>query len=950
MAAKSGRDKVKDRVRQRSAVVVDEHYAAVPPAFEGKGDEVNVASRVYGSMFDPRAGERIPPSLAHRTHAMRNALPNKDPRRKLSSLGASEGIVDASSRPDPSHHNRYEDRPCSPELLRDVMAIADTDPDRTTPAPAVRSSPLLRMTDLARIKDAISGGMQDPHISKLVGKVRGGGEGEGEGEVDLGRLFLRVSVDSDGRLSRQVTALPFSKFQVEEVLWRRGLESGRFMYEPPAEWVPSALQQKRRDGTMAPPTLVVLGNRFRALVRLGSGSKLLWRRIKGLPRPQQEDFRARVTMLSKILTALARALFDMKAGRGAEGQEEVDEEVDEEMVATLPRRFGGKRMAQIYNKFIKSPINVLRGAMNVGRYQRTLPDTLFSREMRRNPEFMAEVQKMQAGKRKMVRLRREAPTVHNPSGIRIEFDGLRNMLDRKMGREHKILQTGPTNAFVGRNFGMTPHRAVDRQCLDELAGPGVSTGVDPLTKRLLMLRSRKGGGKRYWACERGVRGSAGNRLQLATVSDDRLRIQETLRLAKEYKPSGSGSPANSTPAQARTMQRVILSSPTWPIARQFRETARGAGLRETARGGRGAGGQAVVNYRAWTRAQDFDDLPLTLEDEMRSGGGNGAAGNIDVDDEDGGVLAGYVDVIMGLFGGESLVADDFDMEVLTLLIHRAALRRRVYVWRSFEDKQWAAKFGADEHLQVEDFVNWTDPSSPAEPSSSYSSSSSSPAEPSSSSSSTTARDTMREWLGEFGKEGSVTRYSVGSWKGGRLQPLALIRIRHSRESLRVQNAAIRVQPTTPIARAIRSVSPAAAQAMVRFSNRPFPRYMLADQIRELNVVSGRPGSAGNWIGAVVAMMSYVSSKKSRIGTRSWISHLTTLPHSRMSFAIHQVLWFQPLGTNFESGGAPTSAQHPSSSTVAYRPPMLAMEASLILWTLIQKPRGRDSQRREREVV
>lgn len=564
-------------------------------------------------------------------------------------------------------------------------------------------------------------------------------------------------------------------------------------------------------------------------------------------------------------------------------------------------------MAQIYNKFIKSPINVLRGAINAGRYQRTVPERLFPREVRRNADFMSDLREMQQGKRRLVRLRREAPTVHNPSGIRVEFNGLRKIMDGTVGPETKIMQTGPTNAFVGRNFGITPHRAVGRQCPEELAGPGVSTGVDPLAGRLLMLR--RGRKSSYWACERGQGGLAKHLVKLPTMSEDRIKIDETLRVAKEFT---CATGRISTETQARVLQRAILSKDTWPV----RITPHRAQDRR---------------FSAWKRALNMDDLPLTLEDEALQTNRN--VGRL-VDSPDGGTLRGYVDIISGLFGGESVVANDFDLELLTLLIHRAALRRGVYVWRSVEDRAWAREFSGPGEGGA-DLEDWQELDGGAEPE---------------------GRSILREWLGEYGSEASVVRYSVGRWKEGRLLPLTLIRIRHSRASSHLQKQGIRVSGggggggggAKRFREAIRAACPPILPSLLRDSTSPSPRFMVADQVREVHMATTRPGHAGNWVGAVAAMMSYVTSRKTLAGNRSWMCLLPSPSPSaasyRLSFALHQILWFQPLGDIFASNGGGGGVQRDSRGTgdssattrnQHYRPPLLAAEAGLIIWTLIR---------------
>jgi hypothetical protein len=778
----------KARTRERAEAVAEEHYDM--QAFSGTGEELRQGLRAYRSLF-PSSGEVIPPGLQSRNRAMKIELQRRGfvgAQGLPSSLGASEGIVDAVSRPDPTHHSRYKDVPCSPELLQQILGLSQQQPDRQRAHPRMAewTPKVIYDEQLTVIREAVAEGMAA--IARR------------EPAASQGTLLVRVSLDERGQLSPHVTALPMSEFQLETTLWQRGLESNRFMYTPSAEQTPTHLLQTRRDGTRAPPTLVVLGSKYRSIIREGKGFKLLRRKKLSF----EEIGKAK--QLAATLSAVARVLFPPPAGL---------------------RRFGAKRMAQIYNRFIKSPVNEFRGSINIARHQRTLP--------LKKPKSKAPPNR----RRRPVRL------VHDPSlprGFRFEFSGF-SAADNTL------------RPPFGRTFGLTPHRGVDASsvsasasavppCNPALSGPGVSTGIDPTTQRVpVIVRNRKRT-KSYLKCERGAPGAQQGEQQQQQEPPAQLAAWQDLILwARDRGCERQGRTANE---QALILQRVILSRSSWPVAEHLRESG----------------------YKAWVRKE--------IDDTHEMGGG----------------LPGYEESLGRIVaaGGQRGAA-----EVIAMLGLLAA-RHGMYVWSGPEWLQNLREGRGDAGLgftlrlgnAAAEISGWTP-----------------------------AARAMWE-TGTSGNPEAVTCFSVGKYRRGELLPVCIVLVSRTPESEQAQGN-VRINPTATARAALRKLC-SRITAFTQFSSGVAGnRYMLADRVRSVRLVTAHEGSMGNWIGMVVAMLS-------KAFLCSWICS-AALP-VRTQFAMHQVLWFQFPPQPFELRG-------PSSSAgLMYRPPLLAGEALLILNTLL----------------
>lgn len=359
---------------------------------------------------------------------------------------------------------------------------------------------------------------------------------------------------------------------------------------------------------------------------------------------------------------------------------------------------------------------------------------------------------------------------------------------------------------------------------------------------------------------------------------------------RAFVPSCTRS-ARTVSDQAALLQSVILSRSSWPIHPLFRR----------------------LGYRAWERGPaETLNFSWNLDDEWEA-----AAGRLwnvgSIDDGDGGVLPGYVASLADMFGGESVVLREAESNMLVLLLHRFALRYGIYVWE--QGGAW-----------VRSRPEWTADTLPTD---------------------------FEGWEGSQGVPGGSGPWLENLWQGNvrarpgteifcvgklkerrrpKLLPVSVVRIYRSALTLELQGS-VRVSPVDVLRRPIRErCGREAVIAMTQYSSEKSGRhYLLASQLREVEVVTRRPGSVGNWVGLVAGMMSYVSRKHSRsTGTRSWICTLGTNTRSRLAFGMHQVVWFQPIlpkGSMFE-----TRRQFPI--TTLYRPPMLAAEALLVLNSLL----------------
>jgi hypothetical protein len=894
-----------DRTRERARSLVRESYPDVPEPFTGQGNEMVRSLRVYKQLFDGEAGEVIPENLKPRASRAVRQTHNRD-IVPPSSLGASEGIVDAASRPDPAHHSKYKDMVCGQELYDQIVNVAQGAAKLERVHPKVLSSPFFRGISSKQILFAVSDAVRQGTSSHLISKYT---KGIMMGGDSVGTLSMRMSLDASGSLSKVVTALPLSEYHVGEVLWQRGLESNRFLFTPDPSLTPQHLLQTRRDGSTVPPTLVVLGSKFRSIIRQGSGSKLMLRLTRDMGREEAATYREQARRLSRVLTAVARGIFPAPPGK----------------------RFGAKRMAQIYNTFVKSPMNEFRGSINAARYQRTMPLLPELRTLaQQNPEFKKDLQDMRAGFSRSVKVVKDPS---HPRGYRIKFSGLRKLMDDKLEVDPEKRQV-KVFTFDGKTFGNTVHKAREVRgsltCSADLTGPGVSTNIDPDAPRLLALVRKKDASSSTYVCKKPVAGrkgqgqvraegeaeaglglggeqgeqdeeseqgeqseeseqdEQGEQSEESEQGEQGEQGEEQIRQSEEaeralFDPSswnGCVRSARTVDDQSHLLQRIILSRRSWPIHPLFRG----------------------LGYRNWERSGgETLNFAFTLEDESKR---KQRIAHVvgDVMDADGGVLPGYVSMLTGMFGGESLVLSSKELNVLVLLLHRIALRHGIYVWNSKAMKD----------LNGWEFGPLTNPRS------------------------WEGNPKSVEWLEGVwrGDEeaGGGEAWCVGKWRRGKgLMPLAVIVISRSSLTLELQGN-VRVSPVDVLRRPIRELcGPEAVKAMTRYSSKMSGNhYMLASQVRQIHVVTSSPGALGNWVGMVAAMMSYVSRKHTRsVGTRSWIC--TTPTHrTRLAFGIHQVMWFQPIlpkGSMFE-----TRKSFPALTL--YRPPLLATEALLILNTFL----------------
>jgi hypothetical protein len=931
---------------------VGEHreYAARRDKATGRG-EVRDAARTYERMVgNADGGEVLPAKLQPRAEEMRRRTGTD-----AKTLGASEGIVESSARPDPALHLSYQDLECGPETYRVLIETinrgnAQEIPDKTT-APATGLDQFaLGQNDTATRFDLSSATRSCADTIRLgidAMKLRSGGEENAGGEEEAeqgenrgaaaaaalpssGRLFVRVSVNESGVMVPQMCALPMTRYQVESLLWKRGLEVGRFLYEPPADLCPDSILQTRRDGvTKAPPRLVVLGDRFRELVRRGKKGSNKWL-ARHEPEPEQ---RRRYVALSGLLTALAKRIY---LGR----------------IERLPFSFGANRMAQLYRRFVKNPMSALRGAINVARWHRSMPvSKALPREATRSREFMAALGEMRQGKRRMVSLVQEAPTPTNPSGMRIQYTGIRQALDQHVeedpeaARRVKFQASGRAgNRFDGsRTFGATEHRARlapdgTPYCDTALTGPGVATGFDPDLARTWVHRRRKRARGTYKACI--PRSAAGTQQQQQQEEqgdeqqqqeeqgDEQQQQQQQEAQGDEPQQEGfdadavlaealvvSGcSRARTVRTQARLMQTLILSRRSWPTP------------------------DLAPGMRPFVRKESFGpNLYVDLDDAARHLANRDLVFS-NMDGPDAGVLSGYVGVINGMLGGESIISSSRELELLATVLHRIALQHGIYIWPT-TDSDFARSYRTPSPVP---FDQWT------------------------STNAQVSADLLQEvWRAEGRVPGqsiagatSTAAWFVVAKVGGRqrrLEPRAMVEIRRSAITERVTKRGIRLGPE--LAALLHELCPQAAGVMAKaggpagdVGNVPAPaapaapglrympastapglRYMLADNIREVVLYSYRGKTRMNLLGAVVGMFAYANARTGSAATRSWIMELAG-DGARVQEAVREVLWFQPLdGKRF----APTYARKRSLNGVLYyRPPTLAVEAALTAWSLV----------------
>lgn len=521
-----------------SRAIHDEHYQGrLPEPYASDVEEGDAVARLAESVeetFSEDEGERIPYMLRERQGPMRQAYASatgvsaNDPLvRSMSSLGASEGMIVASSKPPTRQHVAYEDVRCTPDMARVIEdALAKLHPDqrgpRTRPTPelaqfvhskardgdfddysrafegarralaGVESLPNIQ----TRVDRAVREALGVPDAAQAVAILRGTPLGPHEPpHVPLGTMFVRRSVRTDGFPDASTLSLPLSEYTTRVLVWKAGLETWRLLYRPDVILVPEEARQKRRNGARDAPSLELLGPRFTQLVRLGgdgtggAGSAVLAKR--NVPELERLRYRA----LSAVLVSVARAIFrppsKTSKGRGV--------------------TFGAVRMKAFYDRFIKSPLRAAHGALSSARYHRTMPIQLLPPEVRDNPTLRERLERMRSGKEKMVRIERGEPTPTNPSGVKVLFRGVRAALDETVEekedvennrRKHKMLQpkhvegaklTAEQRAFRGDNFGMTAHRAVDGECPAAAQGPGVSTDAGSGKRRPGRPRRRKRG-------------------------------------------------------------------------------------------------------------------------------------------------------------------------------------------------------------------------------------------------------------------------------------------------------------------------------------------------------------------------------------------------------------------------------------------------------------------------
>lgn len=925
--------KTKLRQMRGGDELVEGHREYVARRDKGTGrGEVRDAARTYERMVGSSAeGEVLPAKLKPRAEEMRRRTGTD-----ASSLGASEGVVETSARPDPSLHLSYQDLECGAETYRVLLETinrgnAQEIPDRTTvPATGLDQFALGQNENATRFDlssatrscaDTIRLGVDTMNLRQGEQQQQIEGEPAVQAPLSSGRLFVRVSVNESGVLEPQMCALPMTRFQVETLLWKRGLEVGRFLYEPPMDLCPDSILQTRRDGTTkAPPRLVVLGDRFRELIRRGKKASSKWLSKHERSAEQRQKYVA----LSGLLTKLATRIY---LGR----------------VERLGFKFGANRMAQLYRRFVKNPMSAFRGAMNVARWHRSMPlARVLPREATRSREFMAALGEMRQGKRRMVNLVQSAPTPTNPSGMTIQYSGLRQAMDEHVevdpatSRRVKFQAAGRDgNRFDGtRTFGATEHRAKltpegQPYCDAALTGPGVATGFDPDLARTWVHRRRKRARGIYKACvprkggaaegEAGAaatggdgEGTAGEPTAREDEDEDSAGLDADGLLASALDVSGC-SRARTVRAQARIMQTLILSRRSWPTP------------------------DLAPGMRPFVRKETFgDNLYVDMDEAVRHLRNRDLVLS-NVDGPDAGVLSGYVGVINGMLGGESVISSSRELELLATVLHRIALLHGIYIWPT-TDSAFARSY-RETNAATTNFGAWTTTSS----------------------SNGTAGVMMAEVLSEvWDADGIVPRGSgqAAAWfvvakvkrdnssnsRQSVLEPRAMVEIRRSALTERVVRRGIRLG--SDIKALVLALCPNAAVVMSNESGERDGasgggglreaaaglRYMLADNIREVVMYSYRGKTRMNLLGGIVAMFAYANARRGSAANRSWIMELGNADNSRLHEAIRQVLWFQPLdGKAF----APTYARKASHNGVLYyRPPTLAVEAALTAWSLV----------------
>lgn len=1013
------------------------HYGQV--AFAELNNNIDALAHARDRFHDA-AGEAVPPALRSRRNRARKAYREQFPDDRsvasLGSLGAWEGVADATSRPPLALHTAYEDLPCGPGLAHTLEEVIRSGPAEAAPAKTTAAERLAHFRvsatkehdmrpafDLAkRALDGVTGPIADA-IQQAIGAGGGGQPADGEGDpFPLGQLFFRVSVNKNTEMTPRTCAFPLSEYHLTTLLGRYGMEVGRFMYQPPLAWTPSAIRQTRRNGRRDAPMLLVMGTRFRSLILNGApGSKWLRRRFPG---EEHAAERRRHEVLARILQAVVTELY-----------------VPEELRDEPGFSFGVKRMALFYNRFIKSPLNRIRGALNVAKYHRTMPEKLLPPELRDNSAFMAQFRKMRRGQAPMVAVERGAN-----GEVSVKYTGLRNALDRledpdditKQRRKFKVLQRagdgsrlkGKLRYFTGENFGQTVNKTgPDRRCRKGLNGPGVATGLGGAVSRSWVHRRRRiedrvapmplrmtGEPDEYDACARtnkgkgatdqgestprsevmsdeqpppppppppqhpdnsddddddsdggggmggdfdggagadsgaGADGGAGAEADggaaAAEEKDDAgaaadeeedagaagdgqlsLTALAALRLARARQLNCRHS-AHTLRTQHHLMQRLILSAPRWnyPVSAQ------------------------PASYSLFKRRVGFGDIPDLAEEPLLV---------TDVDGADAGSLVGYVDCINIMLGGENRIVERPDVELLAQMIHRAAVKRGVYIWPSHQrlHERWHTEAGVHVKLQAKHFAWSVCCSRPG----------------------AIKRNALRRlWTeGDNRSEGSI--YSVGLLTRSAdgtlaMTPSALVRIHRNKFTTALQgrvkiNAAtngdlpplkgqagkMRTESAWTFLREHCDLTQGDFDSLARFGSTVHRggHFMLANQVREFEIWTGSTNHPSTWIGAYVSLFAYGAARAHSMGSRSWTSRVP-LTGTRTCALLNQMMWMQPLMSSASAPVfLPTTAAELSrhavfvgdhrvreklrkvhDEVVMFRPPVGPIEAALNICTLI----------------
>lgn len=370
----------------------------------------------------------------------------------MSSLGAAEGMILSQIRMDPDVHARYQDTLCEPGLrekfdkvLRTHLQATHQDADEqervwnamTTP------SPKLAALDV--------GGRKKGRVLRYdyTGSFRKAASAlEGLPDDIPGRLFVRISIGSDERVNPALLWYPLSKAYME-ALHRTGIQSMVFWYELP--WddsrldLPAELLERirtRRHVEVRGLRIPLLGPRFRSLTRKGRNPKgedaRNWRQVR--------DVLTRVAEYVLYPASHAEKRREWEAG----GRKRNDAQ---------PPSFGTNRWSQFYGAFIKSPLTSLQGYMGAAVQQRTLPNAGYPKDIREalegkpgtTPEARraaARIRDIRAGKIHPVQvtdLRKDrngdvqlVEARQNPWGTKIQFAGLRSILDQEMERPDDV--------------------------------------------------------------------------------------------------------------------------------------------------------------------------------------------------------------------------------------------------------------------------------------------------------------------------------------------------------------------------------------------------------------------------------------------------------------------------------------------------------------------------------